>query len=187
MSMSWECTEGPYGKYPNEDGYKEDLHKYEINQFGNKLYDKYNDDIPWDVNIYNYATTSNNENFFDIPINNEYMCNKLINNLCEIHNYSHIRLEKDTKIFVLYQYNTKRININDISHTLYWDMKTPWTEITIINNNDSMTFNYMKNESMVNRKVILDIHTGVDEDYKNHIIEFLRAYYVNILYLQHTI
>jgi len=28
--MSWQCTEGPYGRYPGEDGYEEDLTRHTV-------------------------------------------------------------------------------------------------------------------------------------------------------------
>ena len=35
MSMSWQSTEGPYGRYPGEDGYEEDLTRYTVEQVEN--------------------------------------------------------------------------------------------------------------------------------------------------------
>ncbi len=35
--MSWQCGEGPYGRYPGEDGYDDDLTRYTVEQIENKL------------------------------------------------------------------------------------------------------------------------------------------------------
>jgi hypothetical protein len=42
--MSWQCTEGPYGRYPGEDGYEEDLTRYTVEQIENKLRRRDDDD-----------------------------------------------------------------------------------------------------------------------------------------------
>jgi hypothetical protein len=41
--MSWRCTEGPYGRYPGEDGYDDDLTRYAVEQIENKL--RYDDSV----------------------------------------------------------------------------------------------------------------------------------------------
>ena len=35
--MSWQCTEGPYGRYPGEDGYEEDLERYAYERVNNTI------------------------------------------------------------------------------------------------------------------------------------------------------
>ena len=39
--MSWKYGEGPYGKYPNEKGYEEDLERYYMVQFERQMNDEY--------------------------------------------------------------------------------------------------------------------------------------------------
>ena len=41
IKMSWKYGEGPYGKYPNEKGYEEDLERYDIVQFESQMNDEY--------------------------------------------------------------------------------------------------------------------------------------------------
>jgi len=42
--MSWQCAEGPYGRYPGEDGYEEDLTRHIVEQIENKLRRRDDDD-----------------------------------------------------------------------------------------------------------------------------------------------
>ncbi len=70
--MSWQCTEGPYGRYPGEDGYEEDLTRHTVEQIENKLRRRDDDDsieeqvishidaagknnkVPWIVGVSSY-------------------------------------------------------------------------------------------------------------------------------------
>ena len=117
--MSWECTEGPGGKYPGENGYEEDLEEYELRQFENELNrHKYDDELPWYNRVYyNFLLKSNAEKEYEyvVPRNSDYMREQLTNYLFNKHNIAYIRLKKDTKVYLRYSFNANGIDIKEIN------------------------------------------------------------------------
>ena len=43
--MSWQCAEGPYGRYPGEDGYEEDLTRHTVEQMWKRNYGEEYDEV----------------------------------------------------------------------------------------------------------------------------------------------
>ena len=130
MSMSYESTEGPYGLYPNENGYLESLEKYKYDQFEKQLNKKrYNDDkYSWEQIIYTYIKYNPknldfSNNWFLVLQENKTIKTQFINYLLfKIEGSCKIELNNNTNIdnYINGNFNIKqkRLYILDITDNI---------------------------------------------------------------------
>tara|TARA_A100001015_G_scaffold291641_1_gene366052 strand:+ start:1489 stop:2025 length:537 start_codon:yes stop_codon:yes gene_type:complete len=176
MPMSWECSEGPGGKYPGESGYEEDLEEYELRQFENELSrHKYDDELPWYNRVYNnFLFNSNTEEEYVVPRNNDYMREQLTNYLFNKHNIAYIRIKKNTKVYLRYDFNANGINIKEIN-----DFKRKIYSIGVSNDFETIEFN----RNSIN-KVVLDIYNDANNKNVENVTKFLREKSKKIIFLK---
>ena len=113
--MSWQCTEGPYGKYPGECGYEEDLERFETEGMHDILHSNYiGDDEPWCWEVYWQLKGSNlNEMSFNVPVNEENACERLVNYLCKKERFRSIKVHHSSNI------NLTQNQINDSKKVIF--------------------------------------------------------------------
>lgn len=174
MPMSWECTEGPYGKYPGEDGYEEDLERYDLHQFEIELNrHDYDEELPWYTKAYyNFLLTSDAEQEYVVPPNNEYMREQFINYLFNKDNVPYITLKRDTKVYLHYEAFADGIDIRQID-----DFTREIHSICVSN-----PFILLRCQML--DKVVLDIYNDANDKIVEKVTELLREKSNNILFLK---
>lgn len=171
--MSWQCTMGPYGRYPGEDGYEDDLERYEIDTIETELTCKLygDDDGPWYRNIYyeildGLKTLS--EIQFTIP-KDDYMREEFINYLHHKHNFFHFRIKKDTEIYLFCDDISKGVNIKDID-----DIKKPFKRIEIWSSNQFDSKSCASYDLQYINISIIDIYNDAPEKHEKCFTNFIK-------------
>ena len=174
---SYQNTPGPYGTYPDEAGYQNDLERYERQQIENSIHTRYEDKPgPWYLSIYWKLRNAKIEDTlsFTVPSQETESCEQFLKYLCHTASCRRFKVTKDSKVFVSTEDNLSLLPISDSSDNSSW-------------NRLSIHTSFDKYDTMdMDDKMILEISEDTDPNVLDKITETLQKLKKHVIYFIHT-